>query len=91
MRGPEDREEALPCQSQTEHRPPRRCVRFGSVEGLGLLWAGTGDAMNQQGCGALRVGALAQPVPNHGAQALAAEAGRVLYVMLEKKRQPIIR
>jgi hypothetical protein len=50
----------------------------GSVEGLGLLWSGTGDATDQQACGALRVGALAQPVPNHGAQALAAEAGRVL-------------
>ena len=63
----------------------------GSVEGMVLLWSGTGDATDQQAGGALRVGALAQPVPNHGAQALAAEAGRVLYVMLEKKRQPTIR
>ena len=50
----------------------------GSVEGLVLLWSGTEDATDQQACGALRVGALAQLVPNHGAQALAAEAGRVL-------------
>ena len=63
----------------------------GSVEGLVLFWSGTGDATDQQAGDAIRVGALAQPVPTHGAQALDAEAGRVLKVMLEKKRQPIIR
>jgi hypothetical protein len=50
----------------------------GSVEGLGLLWSGTGDATDQLAGGALRAGALAQPVPNHGAQAQAAGGSRSL-------------